>query len=53
MDNKIKYYVSKNVLFYQLSDGGNLFIEITGNGKDITDEIIGELVNFTIEKKDF
>ena len=51
--NRKKYYVSKKVLFYQLSDGGNLFIEITGNGKDITDEIIGELVNFTIEKKDF
>ena len=50
--NRIKYYIRKKVLFYQLPSGGNLYIEISGNGKDITDEIVDELVSFTIEEKE-
>ena len=51
--NRKKYYVNKKVLFYEMSDKGNLYIEISGNGKDITNEIINELVNFTIEEKKY
>lgn len=49
--NRKRYYVNKKILFYEMSDKGNLYIEINGNGKDITNEIINELVNFTIEEK--
>ena len=51
--NRKRYYVNKKILFYEMSDKGNLYIEISGNGKDITNEIINELVNFTIEEKKY
>lgn len=49
--NRIKYYVNKKVLFYEMPDDGNLYVEIDGNGKDITNDVINELVNFTVETK--
>ena len=52
-NNRKRYYVNKKILFYEMSDKGNLYIEISGNGKDITNEIINELVNFTIEEKKY
>ena len=51
--NRKRYYVNKKILFYEMSDKGNLYIEINGNGKDITNEIINELINFTIEEKKY
>jgi len=51
--NRKRYYVNKKVLFYEMSDKGNLYIEINGNGKDLTNEMINELVNFTIEEKNY
>ena len=48
--NRNKYYVNKKVLFYEMSNG-NLYIEINGNGKEITNEMIEELTNFTVEIK--
>lgn len=48
--NRNKYYVNKKVLFYEMSEG-YLSIEIDGNGKEITDEMINELTNFTVEVK--
>ncbi len=44
-----KYYVSKKVLFYEIPTGGIFFIEISGNGKEITNEMIQELTNFSME----
>ncbi|MEE3343007.1 MAG: hypothetical protein VZS44_02840 [Bacilli bacterium] len=52
--NRTKYYISKKILFYNLPDDkGRFYIEISGNGKNITNDIVKELVNFTIEKKDY
>ena len=31
---------------------GNLYIEIDGNGKEVSDNILNELTNFTIETKE-
>ncbi|MBQ6497970.1 MAG: hypothetical protein IJI58_04585 [Bacilli bacterium] len=49
--NRIKYYVNKKVLFYEMPDDGNLYVEIDGNDKTITNDVINELVNFTVETK--
>ena len=51
--NRKKYYVNKKVLLYEMSDKGNLYIEINGNGKEITNEVLNELTNFTIEQKEY
>ena len=51
--NRKKYYVNKKVLFYKMADDGNFYIEINGNGNEITNDIINELLNFTIEEKDY
>lgn len=50
--NRQKYYVNKKVLFYEIPDKGNLYIEIDGNGKRVGDSILNELTNFTIEIKE-
>ena len=50
--NRKKYYVNKKVLFYEIPDKGNLYIEIDGNGKEVSDNILNELTNFTIETKE-
>ena len=49
--NRVKYYVHKKVLIYNLTDNANLFIEINGNDKEINNEIVNELLNFTVEEK--
>ena len=51
--NRFQYYIHKKVLFYKMETGGYLIIEVSGNGKKITQEIINEVTNFTIEKKDY
>lgn len=51
--NRKKYYVNKKVLFYEMPDKGNLYIEIDGNGKELTNEIVNELANFTVEQKNY
>lgn len=50
--NRFKYYTNKKVLFYELSDGGYVVIEISGNGKEITNEVINDATNFEINKID-
>ncbi len=49
--NRKKYYVAKKVLVYEIPERGNLYIEISGNGKEIDNEILNELTNFTMEIK--
>ena len=44
--NRIRYYINKKVLFYELSNEGYLIIEVSGNGKEISDEILNEVTNF-------
>lgn len=44
--NRIRYYINKKVLFYEYSDGKHLVIEVNGNGKEISDEILNEVTNF-------
>ena len=44
--NRIRYYINKKVLFYELSTEGYLIIEVNGNGKEISDEILNEVTNF-------
>lgn len=51
--NRKRYYVNKKVLFYEMANQGNFYIEINGNGKEITNEVLNELVNFTVEEKDY
>ena len=36
-----------------MADKGNFYIEINGNGKEITNEVLNELVNFTVEQKNY
>lgn len=48
-----RYYVNKKVLFYNIPSGGCLYIEINGNGKEITDNVLNELVNFVYEQRDY
>lgn len=44
--NRYKYYVNHKVLFYKLNDGSYLIIEIQGNDKKISDDIINQVTNF-------
>lgn len=44
--NRVRYYINKKVLFYELSNEGYLIIEVNGNGKEISDEILNEVTNF-------
>ena len=36
-----------------MPNDGNFYIEINGNNKEITNELLIELTNFTIEEKDY
>lgn len=51
--NRITYYVNKKVLVYDMPNDGVIYIEIDGNGKDINDDILNELTNFTVESKEY
>ena len=51
--SKDKYYVNKKVLFYNMPSSGVLYIEIDGNGRSISNDIVNQLVNFNIEEKDY
>ena len=51
--NRKRYYVHKKVLIYEMPNDGNFYIEINGNNKEITNELLIELTNFTIEEKDY
>lgn len=51
-ENRQRYYVNKKILFYEMPDDGNLYIEIDGNGKELSEDILNELTNFTVETKD-
>lgn len=44
--NRYKYYVNHKALFYKLSDESYLIIEIQGNDKKISDDIINQATNF-------
>ncbi len=50
--NRFKYYINKKVLFYELASGGYLVIEISGNGKEITENILNDATNFEIKEVD-
>lgn len=50
--NRYQYYVHKKALFYKLNSGGYFIIEISGNGKEISNEVISQVTNFEIEIKD-
>ncbi len=50
--NRFKYYVNKKALFYKINDETYLIIEIQGNGKEISDDIVNQLTNFDIKVKD-
>lgn len=50
--NRYKYYVNHRALFYELNDGIFLIVEIKGNAKEISDDIVNQVTNFdTIIKK--
>lgn len=51
--NRYEYYVTKKALFYEVASGGYLIIEISGNGVDITDEIVNEVSNFSVDVLDY
>lgn len=50
--DRFYFYINKKVLYYELSNGGYLIIEISGNGKEIDNNIINEVTNFNIKKID-
>lgn len=50
--NRQKYYVTKKVLVYKISDEEILYIEIDGNGKGLGDDVLKELTNFIVEIKE-
>lgn len=47
-----RYYVYKELLFYKLNNGKYFIIEVTGNGKKITDEVLKEITNFETSIKE-
>lgn len=49
--NRIKYYTNIKLLFYELSNGGYLMIQIDGNNSEISESLLEELTNFDIEKE--
>lgn len=51
--NRMRYYIHKKVLFYELSNGGYLVIEVNGHGNEISNDILNELTNFDIETKNY
>ena len=50
-NNRNKYYVEKKMLFYPIDDNKLLYIDISGNNKEITDDLINELSLFDITKE--
>ena len=51
MPKRKKYYQNKTVLFYNIDNDSYLEIIIDGNGKPITNDILKELTNFTINEE--
>lgn len=49
--NRYKYYINHKALFYKLSDESYLIIEIQGNGKEISDDIVNQATNFEAKEK--
>ena len=47
--DRFNYYVNIKVLLYKLDTGGYLVIKISGNGKNITNELLTETTNFDIK----
>ena len=47
--NRVNYYVNKKVLIYEMPNKGTLYIEINGNNKEISNDMLTELTNFIIE----
>lgn len=50
--NRFYYYTNKKVLFCELDTGGYLVIEVSGNGKEVTDDILKDATNFEVNKID-
>jgi hypothetical protein len=50
--NRFKYYTTEKVLFYELTNGGYLVIEIRANGKTITEDVLNDATNFNIKEID-
>ncbi len=48
--NRKTYNSNKMILFYKLEEG-YLVIKITANEKEITDELLNEVINFNVEIK--
>lgn len=46
--NRFVYYVNKKLLIYKIESGNTLAITISGNDRQISDEIINELTNFIV-----
>ncbi len=46
--NRYNYYINKEVLFFELPKGGYLEVEVSGNGKEITNSILEEVTNFQV-----
>ncbi len=49
--NRKYYYVNKKMLFYKVSDKLFITITIDGNDKAITDKVLEEVTNFTINEE--
>ncbi len=49
--NRYKYYINHKALFYKLNDGNYLIIEIKGNGKEISDDMLNQITNFDVIEK--
>lgn len=49
--NRYKYYINYKALFYKLSDESYLIIELQGNGKEISDDIVNQVTNFEVNEK--
>ena len=48
---RYKYYINHKALFYKLNDGSYLIIEIKGNDKKISDDIVNQATNFEVKEK--
>ena len=49
--NRKKYYINYKALFYKLNDNGYLIIEIQGNGKEISSDVVNQATNLEIIEK--
>lgn len=50
--NRFEYYVNVKYLFCEIKDYGYFYIEIKGQDKEVTDDIIKELTNIEIINRD-